>query len=145
MEQEYKGLIIEYVESRDVWSISFKDAPEDGDNELGEKRTLTEAKKFIDKYKKKAFKPVQIITRGRWNEDPYKTGTLTSILPSGEYRISLRDRSWEKVSEAPILDTPENRELVQAIKDRRKQIKTLEKNIAQIEKTFKRYKKPGGK
>ncbi len=145
MQEEYKGFLIKYVESRDVWDISFKKAPDDGDAELGEKPTLTEAKKFIDKYKKQDFKKVAVFTRGRWQDEDYKSGTLTSILPSGEYRISLKDREWEKTSEAPVLDIPANRELLRAIKDRKKQIKTLEKNIMQIERTFKRYKKPGGK
>ncbi len=145
MEQEYKGFIISYVESRDVWDISFKNPTGDGGDGLGEKPTLAEAKKFIDKYKKKKFNTVAVFSRGRWDDDDYKPGTLTSILPSGEYRISFGDRSWEKTFEAPVLDTPANRKLVRAIKDRKNQIKKLNRNTDQIVKTFKRYKKPGGK
>lgn len=144
MKEEYKGYLIEYGETSNVWTIRTKDDDVDGDDEVGSRPSLIEARKFVDKIIKQKFKPVPVLVRGRWDTSPdYEPGTLTTIFPNGEYRISLKNREWLKTGHAPILDIPENQQLLRAIKDRRNQIKKLEKNISQIERTLKRYKRPG--
>ncbi len=90
------------------------------------------------------FKRVSVYaTDGYDDECGLEKGTLTSVLPNGQYRVSLEGRGWVKTDRPPVLDTPENRIKIRAIAVRKHQIEILEKKITATAKTFVRYTKPG--
>ena len=144
MEEKYKSYNISYNEVNEKFVVSIGESTYKNSSLIG-------VKKYLDNLDKKDFKRVDVIYDDYEN---YREAVVTSIpdkqlYASDQFRdcwISFKDSdrgydSCRKVAiERLILDTPDNRKIIDSILEKQEHIKKKNQEITELGKTFDFYK-----
>ena len=141
MEEKYKSYNISYDEINEKFAVSIGESSYTNSSLVG-------IKKYLDNLDKKDFKRVDVIYD---DYQGYREAVVTSIPDKQLYHvrecwISFKDSdrgydSRRKVQiEKLILDTPDNRKIINSILEKEEHIKETKQEIRELEKTFDFYK-----